>query len=251
MRSFVLQDCGYIGRTAVAGKVTLRSANHYTTLQSGWTVPTGVASVTVKAWGGGGGGFPNGGNGSYLRGTFPVVPGNTVYLRANYGLNTGALLGGGYAGAFYPSLAAYTTALVAGGGGAGGNDGGTPSNGGSAGANGSAGQTISLGAGAGATSGAGGAAGVFPGVAGSFLQGGSSSDAAGDGGGGGAGWYGGGGGGSDGINISAGGGGSSFASGCASPINTGPDFSDPDWNRCAGLGLSGESGIAYLLLHYS
>ena len=61
----------------------------YTGSQQTFTVPSGVTTITIKAWGaqGGSGGFwsnsnycGTGGKGGYSTGELSVTPGNTVYI---------------------------------------------------------------------------------------------------------------------------------------------------------------------------
>src|SRR5689334_2482482 len=56
----------------------------YTSAAQTWTVPAGVTTVTVEAYGGSGGqsiyGAAPGGNGGHLKATLPVNPGDTLDL---------------------------------------------------------------------------------------------------------------------------------------------------------------------------
>jgi Abnormal spindle-like microcephaly-assoc'd, ASPM-SPD-2-Hydin len=87
-----------------------------------WTVPAGVTSVTVKAWGGGGAGGvqtgATGGGGAYVRGTMAVTPGEVLELQ----IAEGGHAPGNGAGAT-SVLRGSLKLVVAAGGGGGGSDG--------------------------------------------------------------------------------------------------------------------------------
>lgn len=180
-----------------------------------FTVPAGVTSVSLTAWGGHGAGSNNqagGGRGALVSGTFAVTPGDQLTVTVagdggvaagGFGFGTGgsstqSTTGGGGGGASAVSLGS-TWLLVAGGGGGMGeaND---PGDCGFGGAGGDAGQDGSAGADCTVPGGTGGSAGSAPGHDGAssvtgFIQ---------DGGGGGGGVKGGGaGGGSNLINSNA------------------------------------------------
>ncbi|MSP54036.1 MAG: choice-of-anchor D domain-containing protein [Myxococcales bacterium] len=139
-----------------------------------YTVPSGVHSITLEAWGGGGGagyytgGYPGtGGGGAYATTTLPVTPGDVLTVRPGQG---GIQPGGGAGGSFVWD-AAGTLVIAAGGGGGGATDGGSLLSGSGAGgagggASGATGGTQfdaywgSATGGAGGTAGAGGAGGT-------------------------------------------------------------------------------------------
>jgi hypothetical protein len=123
-----------VGGTSSSGQTfTSQGANTY-------TVPAGVTSVSVKAWGGGGAGAgggnpgsgtPNGGNGGgsgAVATTLTVTPGETLSVYVGGGGTAGAFnsggndAGGGGGGGGYSSVYRSATALAiaAGGGGGGG-----------------------------------------------------------------------------------------------------------------------------------
>jgi hypothetical protein len=207
----------------------------FTTAGSGtYTVPANVTSITVKAWGAGGGGAVqtgigtpgNGGGGGFTQATLSVTPGENLTYYVGTGGTKGA--GGRFAGngGGFSGLARGGTFLIqAGGGGGGGagantNGGNGGAGGGASGVAGSAGSgtaTIAGGGGGGTnsgggtagTAGSGGSAGVA-GIAGAGGNGGTAvtscaTAATGTGGNGGTG--GGGAGGAYNGNCSNGGGG--------------------------------------------
>jgi len=206
---------------------------NYTGGAQTWTVPCGVSSVTVDAYGAqGGDNAALGGRGGRLQASVPVSPGQTLNIYvggAGTSCNTGGYNGGGATSCTYTQSRvgggasdvriggtdlANRAVVAAGGGGAGYNWGSSPcDNGGNAGGLiGSANPPCVTGcSGGGGSQTFGGAAGTYSGwssgVAGSVGQGGSGG--AGTGGGGGGGGYFGGGGGS----WCGGGGGSSYSSG--------------------------------------
>lgn len=155
---------------------------------STFTVPTGITSLTVKAWGGGGGGGGGGsgaaggagGAGGYVTGTLAVTAGETlnVYVGGGGGggtVNTNGLGGGGGG---YSSIYRASTALAIASGGAGGGGGRSTSVGSAGGAGGGTTGVAGSGGtqgGSGGTQSAGGAAGTTGnnvGTAGSSLTGG-------------------------------------------------------------------------------
>lgn len=166
-----------------------------------WTVPEGVTSIEVKAWGAGGGGGAGadpgeggeGGGGAFASGTLSVTPGQILKLRVGgggvgstesaSGINSaGGGGGGGYSGILNNNDAAYL--LAAGGGGGGGGDNSNAQEGGDGGAGGSttgvagsASLTAGGGGGGGTGSGgAGGSGGGNSGTAGAALAGGAGAD---------------------------------------------------------------------------
>ena len=114
-----LEDAG----TPDAGAPDAGSFALFTTpgVQS-FTVPSGVTSVTVTAWGGGGAGGnqlgATGGGGGYLKATLSVTPNETLSVWVAQG---GVAPGNGAGASFV--LRASTPLLVAAGGGGGGSDG--------------------------------------------------------------------------------------------------------------------------------
>jgi hypothetical protein len=98
-----------------------------------FTVPTGVTTILIEAWGGGGGDAANtngggqyGGAGGYARGLVSVVPGTIyqVYVGAPgvagfVNLNTSTCAPGTGGGATYIASSGGTTLIAAGGGGGG------------------------------------------------------------------------------------------------------------------------------------
>ena len=104
-----------------------------------FTVPTGVTSVEIKAWGAGGGGsLGSGGSGGFVKATLPVNPGANLNIVVGGGGTYSASLhnggyggggnagrkggsGGGYSAVFTgATLAATNVRVLAGGGGGGG-----------------------------------------------------------------------------------------------------------------------------------
>ncbi len=194
-------------------------------------VPADCTTITVKAWGAGGGDSYNvgGGGGAYVQSQITTTPLETLSIAiggqglfgapgAVGGLNGGGDIlngtGSGHGGGGYSGVKRSTTIiLIAGGGG-----GGAPNTSGQGGApNGTIGSG-GVGAGGGGTQTAGGAAGIGAGggngTAGSSLLGGKGANASGcsgdcTAGGGGGGYYGGGGGGNDDPGFEYGGGGGS------------------------------------------
>jgi len=199
-----------------------------------YTVPPGVTSLTVEAWGAQGGFTYNdqGGHGAYVKSSIPVTPGETLYIfvggngdsfstpgwnGGGHGADASGGTGGSGGGATDIRRAPYGLAdrlvVAAGGGGRGSGDGGRPGGDGgiTTGSNGLTGY-FGMG-GTGGTQTAGGVNGGALGLGGDALGPGSVGvgfsygQAAGGGGGG---YYGGGGGTGEG---SSGGGGSSHTSG--------------------------------------
>ena len=161
-----------------------------------YVVPAGVTSVTIKAWGAGGGAGNEtgaasglGGGGGFAQSVVSVTPGEVLTVRPGQG----GIAPGGGGGASIVARADGTLLVVAGGGGGGGTDGGSGSggtgNGGAAGGvTGGPGQTMTsstFGSGSGGSGGsqtAGGAGGTgarisgsgnpCDGAAGAYLSGG-------------------------------------------------------------------------------
>lgn len=93
-----------------------------------WTVPAGVCSLTVEAWGAqggnvaGGGGFHYGGLGARMRGDFAVTPGEQIQIVVGQqGVHAGdANMGaGGGGGSFVVRVSNNQPLVIAGGGGGG------------------------------------------------------------------------------------------------------------------------------------
>ncbi len=115
-----------IGGTSFSGQIS--SAQGADT----FIVPSGITSITVKAWGGAGGGGAggsaaaggDGGAGGYVLATLPVTPGETLNLYVGGGGRAGTrnTSGGGGGGGGYTSIYRGSTplAIIAGGGGGGG-----------------------------------------------------------------------------------------------------------------------------------
>lgn len=162
------------------------------------TVPSGVTSLSFKAWGGGGGGGGGGnsgiggagGGGGYTAGTLTVTPGETLTVYVGGGgiggsfSSGGSDAGGGGGGGGYSSLYRNTTPLTVAAGGAGGGGARVATTGGAGGAGGGAnginGSTVGNGGGGGGASptagGSGGSGGNNPGSAGTSLAGGAGAD---------------------------------------------------------------------------
>lgn len=224
----------------------------FTGAEQTWTVPAGVTSIDIEAWGaqGGADGTALGGLGGYATGTLAVTPGQTLYIYVggqgvsgpgsgqNCGF-AGGYNGGGPTGDICCSNAGggagsgggasdirvggntYNERVIVAAGGGGAGDGSTGANGG--GLVGSNGGTYNGVTATGGTQSAGGIAGgtyypnhtCNPGTDGTFGVGGMGDGN--DAGGGGGGWYGGGGG----ANNGAGAGGSSYIDGVTGGSTTG------------------------------
>jgi len=164
------------------------------------TIPTGVTSITIKAWGGGGGSGGGGGGtgtggagggGGYLTETITVTPGEVLTTYVGGGGQGGTAGGTGLPGAAgggggYTSLYRGSTmlAIAAGGGGGGGGRSTNTTSGGAGGAGGgttgvTGGVSGGLTGGGGGTPTAGGAGGTGgnAGAAGTSLTGGGGGDA--------------------------------------------------------------------------
>lgn len=198
-----------------------------------WSVPAGVSSITVEAWGawggagGGSGGFTYGGEGGSATQSVSVVPGRSFQIvvgaaglsftqggaggcgvtSGGNGVDGGGGGGGGTTvladGYPFPSGGYQLFVVAGGGGGAGGDAIGDPPGGGNGGGSSGSPGGDGFGAyrgygGAGGTQSAGGARGLPNGTAGSYSGGGAGGNGCYSGfggGGGGGGYYGGGGGG--------------------------------------------------------
>ena len=170
----------------------------FSTAGSGsYLVPSGVTTITVKAWGGGGGGGAgsgstgsggNGGGGGFAQADITVTPGETLSVLVGTGGSAGANSRNAGNGGGYSAVQRSSTFLVqAGGGGGGGGGNGTGTGcaggagGGSSGVAGATGCTAGSGGagttsagGGGGTAGTGGTAGAA-GVANAGGDGGGSS----------------------------------------------------------------------------
>ena len=260
------------------------SGYSYTGADQSFTVPSGITSIKVRAWGAGGGsGFvgPAGGDGGYSEAIFATSPGTVftvvvgrggqyanTYVRfyggGGYPKNAGGAHGGGVARVYSSGRDIW-----AGGGGGGGdanngysagragNGGGANSNGNSAGNSDNGGNGLYFGAGGGGTLSAGGAAGtadleyVVGATAGSYGDGGIGDNYSTGGGGGGAGYYGGGGGGGPG---GAGGGGSGYVLNGTSIVGYNYNYGGTDYPG-GGVGAGGAhfanaGGHAYVAIRW-
>lgn len=243
------------------------------TADTTFTVPTGVTTIRIKAWGGGGG--YRGAGGGFAKGDFTVTPGNVLAIRigggggivtaAAGGFTTaaangggkgykkndagfGAGGGGGYSGVFTSNTVSQANALLVAAGGGGGALGSSDSTyiasgGGGGGLVGSNGITTNGTAGAGGTQSAGGS------IGGGALIGGDSPSGTVIIGGGGGGYFGGGTG-QGGYTLSGGGGSSYTKSGATNTQNTsganGPGGLAPtsDSDYVVDVGKGGAQGVA-------
>lgn len=245
-----------------------------------FTIPAGIISIRIKAWGAGGGGGTDwvgvggpGGAGAYAEAILAVTPGEVLTIVVGKGGESGLNppadngymggRGGGYSGIFRGAVAIGNALLVAAGGGGGssnGNPGGAGGdiigeNGGGGAYAGSPGTQVAGGAGGigtccwnpqpGDALCGGSALGAGCGDAG-YSGGGSGGPGSGNaaGGGGGAGYYGGGGGG---YGGGSGGGGSSFVTGTSTVLEPGigvtpGNVADPDRSGAAVGGARATNG---------
>ncbi len=258
-------------------------AIHYTGSNQEFTVPAGVTSLNVKAWGAGGGGGTvgngtQGGGAGYAAGDASVMGGDVLILIVGEAGKTSSSLttyGGGGAGGTDPDEAKEgasgggrsaiqelgTDLLTAAGGGGGpsGNAFGVPTNAGAGG--GLTGSNAMVNGGSGGSQVSGGAGGTNagnPGNSGNQYTGGNGADGiagtSDPGGGGGGGYYGGGGGNSQTVvctdftcQDTGGGGGSSYIGGVASGTTLAGSSINPantvDVHYIAGIGIGGTVGI--------
>ena len=164
-------------------------AFNYTGSDQTWTVPAGVTSATIQAWGAGGGSDSSGSGqygaaGGYATGILALTPGNVMKIVVGQGGILGtqggsAGSGGGYSGLFLTSVSHANARLIAGAGGGAGDENAGGAGGGTTGTDG--GENSSLNNhGRGGTQSAGGLAGdstyttasEVPPTAGSALLGG-------------------------------------------------------------------------------
>ena len=251
---------------------------------SSWTVPAGITSLTLQAWGAGaGGGASNGGKvggsgggGGYAGDTVTVTPGTnlTVYVGGGGAGGTSSDSGGGGGG--YSAVANGSIYLVQAGGGGGGGGGGTSGNGnaggaggGSSGVNGSGSSCGGSGHGGSQTTGGsgknsgsanqGGIGGSGSGVAGGTNGGGGGGGTStGGGGGGGGGKFGGGGGYDCSSGGNGGGGGSDLVSGSNAVQTSGSgttpgNNSDPNYTGSVGVGgaHNAAGNVGYVVITYT
>jgi len=107
------------------GRIILKKTFSYTGSIESWTIPAGVTSITIEAWGAQGGindSSQVGGWGTQMKGTFTVTPGDTMrILVGQQGAHGSTALwsrcGGGSGGSFVWKDGANMPMIVAGGGG--------------------------------------------------------------------------------------------------------------------------------------
>jgi len=159
-------------------------STYYTNGSNNFVVPTGVTSITVRAWGAGGGGGSGsgstgsgggGGGGGFTKATITTTPSETLTVLVGSGGAASAGSSRAGSGGGYSAVKRSTTFLVQAGGGGGGGGGIGTGNGGDGGAgggtNGSAGKAGDTGSGTGGGGGGGGTGGTN-GTAGSAGTGG-------------------------------------------------------------------------------
>jgi hypothetical protein len=231
---------GYIYSAGGLSSNQSTKVTYYSAGSSSFSVPTGVTSIVVKAWGAGGGGGSGsnsdgtggtGGGGGYARATLATTPGESLTVLVGTAGTGGASNSsdGGRGGGFSAVQRSGTYLIQAGGGGGGGGGRGTAaggnggSGGGSSGLAGSAGTGAATvgGGGGGGTTAAGGSAGALgtggtAGTAGAANVGGNGGAT----GTGGAGGTGGGGSGSTSGSGAGGGGGGRFGGGGGGSTST-------------------------------
>lgn len=113
-----IPNCAPLGSNTVTFNNT--STGRFGSVQT-WTVPAGICTVQIEAWGAKGGGS-NAGNGAYVKGEFSVTPGETLNIMVGQmgGLtNQGNYVGGGGGGTFVYRNVNDPFPLVAAGGGGG------------------------------------------------------------------------------------------------------------------------------------
>ncbi|HVS58348.1 MAG TPA: DUF2341 domain-containing protein [Candidatus Saccharimonadales bacterium] len=197
-------------RIYVVGGVngTAGSASYSTAGTYSFTVPTGVTSLTIKAWGAGGGGGGggtyggggSGGGGGFIQSTLSVSPGENLTVKVGGGGGAGTYRtysgdgggGGGYSSAYNGSTPLVIAAGGGGGGGAAyypyyGNSGGGGAGGGTTGLSGSSSNSGNGGGGGTPAAGGGAGTGGNNGTAGGSLTGGIGADGRGGTGNGGSG----------------------------------------------------------------
>lgn len=224
---------------AVLPSISLAGSQTFTSSGT-FTVPAGVISLTIKAWGGGAAGGTHGGEG-FARGDIPVSVGQQYIIQVGYNGDCIGGCGSGLSGVFLSSVTQANARIIAGGAGMAGDVLG----GGGGGTAGGDGVATDSGPGKGGTQTAGGAGSNpsynFAGTPGTALTGGiggAGLDGGGNGGNGGAGYFGGGGGGGGDVYGShlgsGGGGGSGYVSGSNTintkgTLNSRTNTGDPDY----------------------
>ena len=124
----------------------------YTGSDQTWTVPSGITSATIQAWGAGGGSDSTnsgqyGAAGGYATGILTVTPGATMKVVVGQGGTMGshggsAGSGGGYSGIFLTSVSHANARLIAGAGGGAGDDNTGGQGGGTTGTNGQSNNSL-------------------------------------------------------------------------------------------------------------
>jgi hypothetical protein len=218
------------GSTTSVTQAATPTKSTYTSATAGtsWVVPTGVTSITVKAWGGGGGGGGGGGDdysfwggygfgAGFAKATIAVTAGETLTVRVGGGGGGGGAYvtaaGGGGGGGYSGLLRSSTKLIIAAGGGGGGGAGGVDQVGSGGAGGGTTGGDGTQYGGYGGTQSAGGTNGGCNATNGSSLSGGNGGSYNQGGGAGGAGGTNGGGAGATGDNYWQGGGGGGGGSG--------------------------------------
>jgi PKD domain/Secretion system C-terminal sorting domain/Bacterial Ig-like domain (group 2)/Bacterial Ig domain len=206
---------------SVRGNAQTSTTFNYSGSITNYTVPGGVTSLQLAAYGAQGG-SSSGGQGAIMVGTFNVVPGHVLNILVGGQGGFGLYNGGGGGGSFIWDVTAGNTLLIAAGGGGG----GRPSCWGASGSNASTTTTPTpggaVGSGAGGSGGLGGAAGTM-------------STGLADGGGG-CGWSG------NGANGT--GGSEGFGGGGLSPLNGGSGGAAGTFGDGATGGFGGGGGSA-------
>ncbi len=163
-----------IGGTAFNGQIFSSAGN------STYHVPSGVSTITVKAWGGGGGGGAgngstgsggNGGGSGFAQADLTVSPGETLNVIVGSGGNAGGSNRNAGDGGGFSAVQRSSTYLIQAGGGGGGGGGNTSTSGGAGGPGGCGTSGTSCNGTAG-TGGAGGGGSTSGGSAGSAGTGG-------------------------------------------------------------------------------
>lgn len=157
---------GFIYSVGGVGSSTTVTTPYDTAGTDTYTVPAGITSITVKAWGGGGAGGNgdggttgtggNGGGGGYAKAVLSVTPGETLDVTVGSGgADSGTVSsGGGNGGGFSAVQRSGTYLIQAGGGGGGG--GARGNNNGNGGAGGAGGGATAVNGSQGSSSGGGG-----------------------------------------------------------------------------------------------
>ncbi len=160
---------GYIYTVGGAQGTNTTTTTYYTAGSSTYVVPTGVTSITVKAWGAGGGGGVGsgssgvggaGGGGGYAKATLTVTPAESLTVLVGTGGTKGVTSGGGNGGGYSAVQRSSTFLIQAGAGGGGGGARGTSAGNGGAGGAGGGASALAGSAGLGSGSGGGGGLGT-------------------------------------------------------------------------------------------